>query len=41
MSLLASMSVENVPIYDRRGLEETHRITEKGYDRVYITKRLT
>ena len=32
---------ENLAIYSRLGFEETHRVTEKGYDRVYMTKRLT
>lgn len=35
------LMVENLAIYGRLGFEETHRITEKGYDRVYMTKRLT
>ena len=34
------LMVENVAIYARLGFEETHRVTEKGYDRVYMTKRL-
>ncbi|MFO1048739.1 MAG: GNAT family N-acetyltransferase [Geminicoccaceae bacterium] len=34
------LMVENVAIYGRLGFLETHRVTEKGYDRVYMTKRL-
>jgi N-acetylglutamate synthase-like GNAT family acetyltransferase len=34
------LMVENVAIYRRLGFEETHRVTEKGYDRVYMAKRL-
>lgn len=30
--------VENVAIYKRLGWEETHRVTEKGYDRIYMRK---
>ena len=35
----ASMS-ENIALYRRIGFVETHRGSEKGYDRVYMTKRL-
>ena len=35
------LMVENVAIYRRLGFEETHRVTEKGYDRVYMAKDLT
>jgi GNAT superfamily N-acetyltransferase len=31
---------ENVALYHRIGFVETHRGSEKGYDRVYMTKRL-
>ena len=31
---------ENIALYLRIGFVETHRIREKGYDRVYMTKRL-
>ncbi|HUD59237.1 MAG TPA: GNAT family N-acetyltransferase [Acetobacteraceae bacterium] len=32
---------ENIALYRRLGFVETHRISEKGYDRVYMTKPLT
>jgi hypothetical protein len=32
---------ENIALYRRLGFVETHRISEKGYDRVYMTKALT
>ena len=32
--------VENVAIYTRIGYRETHRIREKGFDRVYMAKSL-
>lgn len=32
--------VENLTIYSARGYVETHRVREKGLDRVYMTKRL-
>lgn len=35
------LMTENVEFYLRLGFDETHRITEKGYDRVYMAKRLT
>jgi ribosomal protein S18 acetylase RimI-like enzyme len=31
---------ENIALYRRVGFVETHRISEKGYDRVYMTKQL-
>jgi ribosomal protein S18 acetylase RimI-like enzyme len=31
---------ENIELYRRIGFVETHRSSEKGYDRVYMTKRL-
>jgi ribosomal protein S18 acetylase RimI-like enzyme len=31
---------ENIALYQRIGFVETHRVSEKGYDRVYMTKRL-
>jgi ribosomal protein S18 acetylase RimI-like enzyme len=31
---------ENLALYRRVGFVETHRVSEKGYDRVYMTKRL-
>jgi hypothetical protein len=31
---------ENIALYTRIGFVETHRISEKGYDRVYMTKQL-
>jgi ribosomal protein S18 acetylase RimI-like enzyme len=31
---------ENIALYRRVGFAETHRINEKGYDRVYMTKPL-
>ena len=35
------LMTENLAIYSRLGFEENHRVTEKGYDQVYMTKRLT
>ncbi len=32
--------VENQALYRRLGFVETHRVTEKGFERVYMTKRL-
>lgn len=32
---------ENVSLYQRVGFVEVRRVTEKGYDRIYMTKRLT
>lgn len=31
---------ENVAIYAKRGYVETHRLSEKGFDRVYMRKSL-
>ena len=31
---------ENIALYRRLGFVETHRVSEKGYNRVYMTKRL-
>jgi hypothetical protein len=31
---------ENIALYSRIGYVETRRVTEKGYDRVYMTKRV-
>jgi ribosomal protein S18 acetylase RimI-like enzyme len=31
---------ENIALYTRIGFVETHRVSEKGYDRVYMTKQL-
>ena len=35
-----ALMTENIALYERVGFVETHRISEKGYDRVYMTKRL-
>jgi GNAT superfamily N-acetyltransferase len=35
-----ALMTENIGLYRRIGYVETHRITEKGFDRVYMTKRL-
>lgn len=34
------LMTENIALYQRVGYVETHRISEKGFDRVYMTKRL-
>jgi GNAT superfamily N-acetyltransferase len=34
------MMTENIVLYKRIGFVETHRISEKGFDRVYMTKQL-
>jgi ribosomal protein S18 acetylase RimI-like enzyme len=34
------MMTENIGLYQRIGYVETRRVTEKGYDRVYMTKQL-
>jgi ribosomal protein S18 acetylase RimI-like enzyme len=34
------LMTENIALYRRGGFVETHRISEKGYDRVYMTKQL-
>ena len=31
---------ENIAMYPRLGYEESHRVTEKGYDRVYMRKKV-
>jgi ribosomal protein S18 acetylase RimI-like enzyme len=35
-----ALMTENQALYKRLGFAETGRITEKGFDRVYMTKRL-
>ncbi|HXA23908.1 MAG TPA: GNAT family N-acetyltransferase [Acetobacteraceae bacterium] len=35
-----ALMTENFALYRRIGFVETHRGSEKGYDRVYMTKRL-
>jgi GNAT superfamily N-acetyltransferase len=35
-----AMMTENLAYYPRLGFVETHRATEKGYDRVYMAKPL-
>ena len=35
-----ALMTENIALYRRVGFVETHRVSEKGYDRVYMTKRL-
>ncbi len=35
-----ALMTENIALYRRAGFVETHRVSEKGYDRVYMTKRL-
>ncbi len=35
-----ALMTENIALYRRIGYVETHRVSEKGYDRVYMTKRL-
>jgi len=35
-----ALMTENIALYRRVGFIETHRINEKGYDRVYMTKPL-
>jgi ribosomal protein S18 acetylase RimI-like enzyme len=35
-----AMMTENIVLYRRIGYVETSRVTEKGFDRVYMTKRL-
>jgi GNAT superfamily N-acetyltransferase len=36
-----ALMTENIALYLRVGFTETHRRSEKGYDRVYMKKRLT
>jgi ribosomal protein S18 acetylase RimI-like enzyme len=35
-----ALMTENIALYRRAGFVETHRVSEKGYDRVYMTKQL-
>ena len=35
-----ALMTENQALYKRLGFVETRRVTEKGYERVYMTKRL-
>jgi len=35
------LMVENIALYQRLGFVETARVHEKGFDRVYMAKRLT
>jgi ribosomal protein S18 acetylase RimI-like enzyme len=35
------LMTENIALYQRLGFTETHRATEKGFARVYMSKRLT
>ncbi len=35
-----ALMTENIDMYRRIGFVETHRISEKGYDRIYMSKRL-
>jgi len=35
-----ALMTENIALYARIGYVETSRVTEKGFDRVYMTKRL-
>jgi ribosomal protein S18 acetylase RimI-like enzyme len=35
-----ALMTENIALYERIGFVETRRVSEKGYDRVYMTKRL-
>lgn len=35
------LMIENVALYQRLGFSETNRVTEKGYQRVYMTKALS
>jgi ribosomal protein S18 acetylase RimI-like enzyme len=34
------LMTENIALYRRVGFVQTHRVSEKGYDRVYMTKQL-
>ncbi len=36
-----ALMTENIALYCRIGFSETHRVSERGYDRVYMTKQLT
>jgi ribosomal protein S18 acetylase RimI-like enzyme len=35
-----ALMTENIALYRRIGFSETRRVSEKGYDRIYMTKRL-
>ena len=35
-----ALMMENIALYRRIGFIETHRVSEKGYDRVYMAKQL-
>ena len=35
-----ALMTENIALYRHAGFVETHRVSEKGYDRVYMTKQL-
>jgi hypothetical protein len=35
-----ALMAENIALYRRIGYVETARVAEKGFDRVYMTKRL-
>ena len=35
-----ALMTENIALYRRVGFVETHRVSEKGYDRVYMAKQL-
>jgi ribosomal protein S18 acetylase RimI-like enzyme len=35
-----ALMTENIALYRRNGFVETRRVSEKGYDRVYMTKQL-
>ena len=35
-----AVMVENIGLYAHLGFEETHRVEEEGYRRIYMTKRL-
>ncbi len=35
-----ALMAENIALYHRIGFIETHRVREKGYDRVYMAKQL-
>ncbi len=36
-----ALMTENIALYQRIGFVETHRVSEKGYDRIYMAKRLS
>ncbi len=35
-----ALMTENIALYRRIGFTETRRVSEMGYDRIYMTKRL-